>query len=174
MSLPLQFFSCSLWHGREGLIGLKGWLTREPQWSLGLALTTITRQPLLQHFFRANTTPTASLSWLPMSSFHPMALLDLTNGMLSQMLRIFGQKLSWPLLSYQLCLLWQGSLFVILPPPWRQLKIRVFHPHQLKIRYFHYHQLKIRFAVSPTENLVFLFSPTVLPRSQVWHFVPKS
>ena len=61
----------------------------------------------------------------------------------------------------------QGSLFVILPPPGRPLKIRVFHPHQLKIRFFHYHQLKIRFAVSPTENLVFLFSPTVLPRSQV-------
>ena len=39
----------------------------------------------------------------------------------------------------------QGSLFVILPPPGRQLKISFFHPQQLKIRLFHYHQLKIRF-----------------------------
>ena len=39
-----------MWHGREGLIGLKGWLTREPQRCLGQALTTITGQPLLQHF----------------------------------------------------------------------------------------------------------------------------
>jgi len=46
----------------------------------------------------------------------------------------------------------QGSLFVILPPPGRQLKIRFFHPQQLKIRVFHYHQLEIKFVVSPTEN----------------------
>ena len=32
--------------------------------------------------------------------------------MLSQMLRIFGQKLSWPLLSYQLCLLWANGSFL--------------------------------------------------------------
>ena len=37
-----------LWHGREGLIGLKGWLRREPQSCLGRSLATGGRQPMLQ------------------------------------------------------------------------------------------------------------------------------
>ena len=37
-----------LWHGREGLIGLKGWLRREPQSCLGRSLATGSRQPMLQ------------------------------------------------------------------------------------------------------------------------------
>ena len=54
----------------------------------------------------------------------------------------------------------QGSLFVILPPPGRQLKIRFFHPHQLKIRFFHYHQLKIRFFHYHQLKITFVVSPT--------------
>ena len=37
-----------MWHGREGLIGLKGWLRREPQSCLGRSLATGSRQPMLQ------------------------------------------------------------------------------------------------------------------------------
>ena len=54
----------------------------------------------------------------------------------------------------------QGSLFVILPPPGRQLEIRFFHPHQLKIRFFHYHQLKIRFFHYHQLKMTFVVSPT--------------
>ena len=40
----------------------------------------------------------------------------------------------------------QGSLFVLLPSPGRQLKIRVFHYHQLKICFFQPHQLNNQYS----------------------------
>ena len=65
-------FTVLFLHGREGLIGLKGWLRREPQKCLGPALTTATitgQQPLLQ-LFNTDYHPNSILTLLPFYPFH--------------------------------------------------------------------------------------------------------